>query len=101
MMKKALLIMLLMVSGAALWPLRAQHYQFSHLCRENSGLSYDGVREIFQDSRGYMWIGTYKGLSRYDGTRFKNYNRDDFGVASDFINVICEDTSGNLWIGCL
>ena len=99
MMKKALLIMLLMVSGAALWPLRAQHYQFSHLCRENSGLSYDGVREIFQDSRGYMWIGTYKGLSRYDGTRFKNYNRDDFGVASDFINVICEDTSGNLWIG--
>ena len=80
-------------------PLHSQHYQFSHLNRENSGLSYDSIREIFQDSRGFVWIGTYKGLSRYDGVRFKNYDRDDFGVTSDFINVIREDLDGNLWIG--
>lgn len=98
-MRRALIIILLIMSGAAAGPLRAQHYLFSHLNRENSGLSYDGVREIFQDSRGYMWIGTYKGLNRYDGTRFKVYDRNDFGVTSDFINVICEDASGNLWIG--
>lgn len=62
-------------------------------------MSYDSVRDIFQDSRGYVWIGTYKGLSRYDGKRFKNYDRDDLGVISDFINVIKEDIDGNLWIG--
>ena len=62
-------------------------------------MSYDSVRDIFQDSRGYVWIGTYKGLSRYDGKRFKNYDRDDLGVTSDFINVIKEDLDGNLWIG--
>ena len=99
MLKKALLIILMLVSGVAFGSLRAQHNLFSHFNKENSGLSYDSVREIFQDSRGYVWIGTYKGLSRYDGTRFKNYDRGDFGVTSDFINVIREDLDGNLWIG--
>ena len=87
------------MSGVATWQLRAQHNLFSHFNKENSGLSYDSVREIFQDSRGYVWVGTYKGLSRYDGKRFKNYDRKDFGVTSDFINVIREDLEGNLWIG--
>lgn len=100
MLRKAILTMVLLMSGVVMGPLRAHDYLFSHLNRENSGLSYDSVREIFQDSRGYMWIGTYKGLSRYDGTRFKNYSRDQLGGGgSDFINVICEDDSGNLWIG--
>ena len=99
MIKKALMIIFMLVSGVAFGSLRAQHNLFSHFNKENSGLSYDSVREIFQDSRGYIWIGTYKGLSRYDGTRFKNYDRDDFGVTSDFINVIREDLDGNLWIG--
>ena len=99
MLRKALIIIFLLMSGVATWSLRAQHYLFSHINKENSGLSYDSVREIYQDSRGFVWIGTYKGLSRYDGVRFKNYDRDDFGVSSDFINVIREDLDGNLWIG--
>ena len=99
MLRKALIIIFLLMSGVATWSLRAQHYLFSHINKENSGLSYDSVREIYQDSRGFVWIGTYKGLSRYDGVRFKNYDRDNFGVSSDFINVIREDLDGNLWIG--
>ena len=99
MIKKALLIILMLVSGVTFGLLRAQHNLFSHFNKERSGLSYDSVRDIFQDSRGYVWIGTYKGLSRYDGKRFKNYDRDDLGVISDFINVIKEDIDGNLWIG--
>ena len=99
MLKKALLIILMLVSGVTYGSLRAQHNLFSHFNKERNGLSYDSVRDIFQDSRGYVWIGTYKGLSRYDGKRFKNYDRDDLGVTSDFINVIKEDIDGNLWIG--
>ena len=99
MIRKALIIIFLLMSGVATWQLRAQHYLFSHINKENSGLSYDSIREIFQDSRRFVWIGTYKGLSRFDGVRFKNYDRTDFGVTSDFINVIREDLDGNLWIG--
>ena len=99
MLKKAFLIILMLMSGVTFGSLRAQHNLFSHFNKEGNGLSYDSVRDIFQDSRGYVWIGTYKGLSRYDGKRFKNYDRDDLGVTSDFINVIKEDLDGNLWIG--
>ena len=99
MLKKALLIIFMLVSGVTYGSLRAQHNLFSHFNKETNGLLYDSVRDIFQDSRGYVWIGTYKGLSRYDGKRFKNYDRDDLGVTSDFINVIKEDLDGNLWIG--
>ena len=99
MLKKALLIIFMLVSGVTFGSSRAQHNLFSHFNKERNGLSYDSVRDIFQDSRGYVWIGTYKGLSRYDGKRFKNYDRHDLGVTSDFINVIKEDLEGNLWIG--
>lgn len=47
----------------------------------------------------YVWIGTYKGLNRYDGTRIKNYGRQDLGVKSDYINVLAEDSAGNILIG--
>ena len=65
----------------------------------NSDISYDGINEIFQDSQGFVWIGTFKGLNRYDGTRFRVWYREDLGLASDFIHQIAEDRDGNLWIG--
>lgn len=72
---------------------------FVHYNKENSGLSYNGIRVVKQDARGYIWVGTHKGLSRYDGIRFKNYDRYDFGVASDYICALEEDATGDIWIG--
>ena len=40
----------------------------------DEGLSNEYVTSIFQDSKGYMWIGTIDGLNRYDGERIKVYN---------------------------
>lgn len=74
-------------------------FPFVHINRANSGMSYDGISKIFQDSRGFLWIGTFKGLNRYDGDRFTVYDKDDLGVASDFIHSIEEDSNGNVWVG--
>ena len=74
-------------------------YPFIHINSSNSAMSYDDCRVIFQDSRGFMWFGTYKGLNRYDGQRFTAYNREDLCGISDFIHSIEEDNDGNLWIG--
>lgn len=77
----------------------AQEYRFSHLTTANSELSYDGISTITQDSRGFIWIGTFKGLNRYDGTRFRVFYKDALGLESDFIHTIVEDKEGNLWVG--
>lgn len=74
-------------------------YQFVNINTQNSGLSYDGIQKITQDSRGFIWVGTSKGLSRYDGETFRVYDRDDLGLISDYIFCIEEDLDGNIWVG--
>ena len=44
---------------------------FENLSIED-GLSSNNITTIFQDSKGYMWIGTSDGLNRYDGNISKN-----------------------------
>ena len=68
----------------------------------DDGLSNEHVTSIFQDSRGYIWIGTKDGLNRFDGERIKIYNcnRDEKkSLSSTYINAIEEDVYGNIWIG--
>lgn len=48
-------------------------FDVKHLTQEN-GLSNNTVLEIHQDERGFLWIGTDIGISRYDGVHFHNYN---------------------------
>ena len=67
-----------------------------------NGLSQNDIRIIFQDSFGFIWIGTHGGLNRFDGYSFKTYLKDihrNNTISSNLISTIQEDTHGNLWIG--
>ena len=61
-------------------------------------LSSNYITTIFQDSRGYIWIGTDDGLNQYDGNYIVKYNYSN-GLASTYVNTICEDGDGNIWVG--
>ncbi|MDM8525104.1 two-component regulator propeller domain-containing protein [Desulfococcaceae bacterium HSG8] len=66
------------------------------------GLSNDSVWGIAQDTKGFMWFGTFDGLNRYDGHSFKVYRSDpdDPGSLSEnAIRGLCADHTGVLWIG--
>jgi len=74
---------------------------FKHITKQN-GLAHNGVTALCQDSDGFMWIGTWMGLQRYDGTRFKNYLpdiRDTAALHTDLISAIFEDSKKRFWIG--
>ncbi|HMY66635.1 MAG TPA: adenylate/guanylate cyclase domain-containing protein [Leptospiraceae bacterium] len=62
------------------------------------GLSHNIVSSIVQDKKGYLWIGTYGGLNRYDGFEFRNFNMRD-GLAFDAIRSLAATDDGALWIG--
>lgn len=67
----------------------------------DDGLSQNTVVSILQDSRGFMWFGTWNGLNRFDGYNFVFYNSNPGkeSLTDNFINAICEDKNGDLWIG--
>jgi ligand-binding sensor domain-containing protein/two-component sensor histidine kinase len=53
------------------------------------GLVSNPVRCIYQDKKGFIWIGTYDGLSRYDGYKFSNYTSIN-GLSHNLVNDIFE-----------
>jgi ligand-binding sensor domain-containing protein/two-component sensor histidine kinase len=71
--------------------LNAHHYDTSN------GLAHSRVNTFYQDAKGYLWFGTWEGLSRFDGYRFVSYDMRD-GLGHVFINSIAEDRQGQLWV---
>jgi signal transduction histidine kinase/sugar lactone lactonase YvrE len=68
--------------------------------RTDQGLPQNSVNAMLQDHQGYLWIGTFGGLARFDGERFTVfYLADTPGFSSDQIFSLYEDRSGVLWIG--
>jgi len=68
----------------------------------NEGLAHDQVTCIHKDAFGFLWIGTPNGLSRFDGSTFKNYfynPRNRQTIVGPTIWGLVEDSLHNIWIG--
>ncbi len=65
--------------------------------RVGNGLAHDHVTKIQQDARGYIWLATYEGLSRFDGYSFANYGVRE-GLTNALINDVAFDRQGRLWV---
>jgi ligand-binding sensor domain-containing protein len=67
------------------------------------GLPDNRIRSIFQDSRGYLWVGTMNGVGKYDGYSFKEYDNQTghHGISGNWAFALCEDAAGNIWMGTL
>ncbi|MCI4669356.1 MAG: histidine kinase [Bacteroidia bacterium] len=59
------------------------------------GLSQSQVIAILEDDKGYLWLGTHRGVDRFDGITFKNYQED---LSGNFISDLLEDSQGRIWI---
>jgi PAS domain S-box-containing protein len=62
------------------------------------GLPSATVTAVRDTADGYMWLGTYDGLARFDGTRFTVFTQAD-GLGNNGVRALCEDRVGGLWVG--
>lgn len=76
--------------------------KFDRLSSENTikvrGLSQNSVYCLLQDYKGFIWIGTWDGLNKYNGYDFLVYSNEN-GLSNTTINTLLEDNSKDLWIG--
>lgn len=49
----------------------------AHLLNMQTGLGSNTVSSIYKDQKGFVWLGTRNGLSRYDGNQIKNFDIGD------------------------
>lgn len=63
------------------------------------GLPNNGVQAIVQAPNGYLWVGTSRGLARFDGVRFVTLTpREEPGLVSERIWRLAPDREGGFWI---
>jgi signal transduction histidine kinase/streptogramin lyase len=78
-----------------LFSLHAQTYASRHYTVEN-GLASSTVYWTLQDHNGFIWFGTDAGVTRFDGTNFKQFTTGD-GLSDDEVLKIYEDRKGRIW----
>ena len=76
-------------------------YRFENITDEQ-GLADRVVNAIIQDTRGFIWIASIDGLTRYDGYNcvvYKHRSNDPYSLSDNQVNALCNDGDGFLWIG--
>lgn len=74
----------------------AQEYSYNHY-GITDGLAGATTYCLIQDKDGFIWIGTETGVSRFDGTHFKNFTTKD-GLPDLEILQMLSDSKGRVWM---
>lgn len=63
------------------------------------GLPANCLQAILQTRDGFLWLGTPRGLVRFDGLRCEVFNHlNTPGMANDDCRALAQTTDGNLWV---
>ncbi|CAN5779547.1 sensor histidine kinase [soil metagenome] len=99
--KATILFLLLFLSFNRNGNAQNETLRFEHIGIEE-GLSNEIVLAMLQDSKGYIWFGTLRGLNKYDGYSFTKYQFDPFdssSISQGCVYTIFEDKFGSIWVG--
>lgn len=67
---------------------------------DSNGFTSNEANDILYSSSGYIWIGSYSGLTRYDSNTFISYaDYTDHIMSGVNVRTLFEDSCGRVWIG--
>ena len=98
-MKNSLRLLTLVLS---LTVCAAAHGQMARLYTSDDGLPSTQINDIYQDSKGFVWISTENGLALFDGMEMHSLQTDrdrEGSLASNLVLTTLEDSGGLFWIG--
>jgi signal transduction histidine kinase/ligand-binding sensor domain-containing protein len=73
---------------------------FTRTWQVEQGLPQNKATAVVQTRDGYLWVGTYNGLARFDGVRFTVFDENNTPeLRSRRITSLFETADGTLWIG--
>ncbi len=79
--------------------LELDEYSIETFSAEN-GLPQSSVLALVQTRDGYLWLGTYEGLARFDGHAFTVFDKGNTPeMESNGVKALLEDRDGGLWVG--
>ncbi len=84
----------LLCLAAKMW---GQQYAFQYFGVEQ-GLTNLGVKTLFQDQIGFIWLATENGVFRYEGTRFRQFGKDR-GLPANSTTSLGEAPDGSVLVG--
>jgi signal transduction histidine kinase/ligand-binding sensor domain-containing protein len=65
------------------------------------GLQAVTVTALLQDTQGFIWLGSERGLSRYDGYKLTTYHHDDkdpYSISNNTVTALFQDRLGRMWV---
>jgi len=78
------------------YTLVGRNFPLQHFTTEND-LPSNTIYRLYYDSKGFLWIGTDKGIVKYNGLEFERFTTSD-GLADNEIFSFQEDYEGRLWM---
>jgi len=96
---KHIAILILLCCYVPLINAQSVRYSFQNFT-DKEGLSDNNIHSFYQDTRGYLWMGTNEGLNRFDGFIFKKFysNNRKNSLPSNIVNYVLEHKPGFLLI---
>ncbi len=65
----------------------------------DNGLPQNSILDIVQSNDGYLWLGTFEGLARFDGVKFTTFNKSNSLFRKSDVLALEKDEFGIIWIG--
>jgi ligand-binding sensor domain-containing protein/signal transduction histidine kinase/AraC-like DNA-binding protein len=80
-----------------------QSTSYQHNKQKPNSLSQNTVVALLDDPNGYLWIGTFLGLNRFDkqSKSFVHYNKSNSAISDNMVTSLHLSKAGKLWVGTM